>query len=174
MLATTDRITESEACSELWMHLKDIGDDDPMVDRSGIWGVICARTSLEPIEAMIRLRDSLENDPESFKAIYRILPVEAIVKTDLAEISKLVDDLSSIIPEDECFRITVEKRRTDLHSIEIIEAVAPSIDRPVDLEEPDWIVLIEVLGRITGISVVNPDGILNIQKEKFELSKSSQ
>lgn len=156
------------------MHLREAGDEEPVVDRSGIWGIILAKTHLDPVEAIKKLRKSMEKEPESFRSIYRILPVEDIVKTDLGEIADLVDERASIIPEDECFRITVEKRRTELHSKEVIEAVAPGIDRPVDLEEPDWVVLIEVVGRFTGVSVVKPEGILNIQKEKFELSKRNQ
>jgi len=58
----------------------------------------------------------------------------------------------------------VEKRHTQLSSREIIEAVASRIERKVRLENPDWIVLVEVLGGLTGISVVRPDQILSLVK----------
>ena len=78
--------------------------------------------------------------------------------------------LASRIGEEESFRITVEKRRTILRSMEVIDAVADGIDRKVVLEEPDWIVLIEVVGRVTGVSVIRPECLLNVQKEKARLS----
>jgi len=74
------------------------------------------------------------------------------------------------IGDSESFRITVEKRRTLLRSREIIDAVAADINRKVDLEHPDWVVLIEVVGRYTGVSVVRPDALLNVQKEKALLT----
>jgi len=36
----------------------------------------------------------------------------------------------------------------------------------VDLEKPDWVVLIEVLGDTVGVSVVKPGDMLNVQKER--------
>jgi len=37
----------------------------------------------------------------------------------------------------------------------------------VDLNHPDKIVLIEVVGGLTGVSVVKPDDVLSIMKEKM-------
>jgi tRNA acetyltransferase TAN1 len=52
----------------------------------------------------------------------------------------------------------------------VIEPVANIIDREVNLGDPDWIVLIEIMGKKTGVSVVRPEGILNVQKERYRLS----
>jgi tRNA acetyltransferase TAN1 len=171
LLATTDQITESEASSELWMQLRAIGDDEPIVDRLWIKGLIHARTSLDPTEAIKLLRTEMEKYPDSFKNIYRILPIQRLVSTRIEEIAETTQTLAENIPEDDSFRITLEKRRTDLHSREVIERVAQDIDRSVDLEEPDWILLVEIMGDITGISVIKPNEMLNIQKEKYALSR---
>ncbi|MGB9622527.1 MAG: THUMP domain-containing protein, partial [Candidatus Bathyarchaeia archaeon] len=53
-------------------------------------------------------------------------------------------------------------------------AVASRIDRRVDLENPDWVILIEVFGKTTGVSIVNPKSILNIPKELAESSMGSK
>lgn len=58
------------------------------------------------------------------------------------------------------------KQHTDLSMVDIIEAAAAEVNTPVDLEDPDKIVLIEVMGRLTGISVIKPSDILAIVKEK--------
>jgi len=60
----------------------------------------------------------------------------------------------------------VEKRWTSLRSREIIEAVAEGIDRRVDLENPDWVVLIEIIGKYAGVSVIRPSDILHALKER--------
>jgi len=71
---------------------------------------------------------------------------------------------------EESFRVTLEKRRTRLRSLEVIEPVAEVIDNPVNLRDPDWVVLVEILGNETGVSVIKPVDTLNVQKEKYRLS----
>lgn len=171
LLATTDQLTTSQACSELWMNLREIGDDDPVVDRSRVKGLIRAKTSLKPINAIKRLRELLEKQPGKFRAIYRIIPIQERVKTSLREIAEKAQIMAANIKEEESFRITLEKRRTNLSSKEIIEAVASKIHRRVDLENPDWIILLEIIGRTTGVTVIKPEMLLNIQKTKYQLSK---
>lgn len=170
LLATTERRNESEACSELWMLLRAVGDETPAVDRSPVRGLITARTDLNPFVAVKMLRAELNERPEHFRVLLRVIPVEAAVKTSLEEIVEAVHGLASRIGERESFRITVEKRRTVLRSMEVIDAVANGIDRKVVLKEPDWIILIEIVGKVTGISVIRPECLLNVQKEKAKLS----
>jgi len=56
ILATTEKITMSAASSQLWMNLRAIGDPEPKVNRSRIKGIVMAETSLDPIEAIMKLR----------------------------------------------------------------------------------------------------------------------
>ena len=50
---------------------------------------------------------------------------------------------------------------------EIIEEVATEIDRKVNLKKPDKILLIEILGALTGISLIGPNDIIAVTKEKI-------
>ena len=170
LLATTEPRRESEGCSELWMLLRAVGDNAPAVDRTRIKGLIEATTGLDVLEAVARLRKELEADPGSFKVLLRVLPVEEWVDTGVDAIAEATQRLAERIDENESFRVTLEKRRTELRSLEVINAVALKIDRKVDLEEPDWVVLVEIVGRRTGVSVVPRDGLLNVQKERAGLS----
>lgn len=166
LIATTHRREESAGCAELWMLLKDLGDPKPRVDRSGVHGLIIAKTTLNPLEAVGRLRGELGRRPEVFQYLIRVIPVETVFPTEIEEMRGAVLSLSERIGEEESFRVTVEKRRTGLRSMEIIEAVAEGIDRRVDLENPDWVVLIEVVGKYTGISVIRPSDVLHALKER--------
>jgi len=170
LLATSEIWSESEACSELWMLLRAVGDETPVVDRSPIKGLIAARTNLEPVEAIGRLRSELAENPEGFRVLLRVMPIEMMVPTDLEVIMDAVHRLASKIGEKESFRITLEKRRTHLRSRKVIDAVAERIDRRVDLEGYDWNVLIEIISKTTGISVIPRHGVLNVQKERARLS----
>lgn len=173
LLATTDKITMSAASSQLWMNLRAIGDPKPKVNRSRIRGIVAAETSLDPVEAIMKLREHMESDVGRYDKLFRVFPIIAKVPTQIPSIVEEVERQSRVIEEDQKFRITVEKRRTKLRSMEIIEAVAAVIDREVDLTNHDWVVLIEVMGNMTGVSVMPPEGMLNVQKESYALTSKA-
>ena len=76
-------------------------------------------------------------------------------------------ELFKLLPEENTFRVTIEKRLTSLHSKDFIEAAASEVKRKVDLYKPDNILLIEVMGELTGISLIKPDDVLAVTKEKM-------
>jgi tRNA acetyltransferase TAN1 len=53
-----------------------------------------------------------------------------------------------------------------LRSSEIIASVGSEIDNRVDLENPNWIVLVEIIGKLVGISVLRPNEIFSSLIEK--------
>jgi len=167
LLASTSRGYEKYARSELRFLFEKIGDTSPLIERTGVSGLIAVKTSIDAIEAVRRFRTLLQQSPYEFRFILRIIPIEKVVHTDLDLIQRAVAELSSKIEEDETFRVTVEKRFTTTHSREIIEKVAMNVKRKVNLTNPDKIILIEVLGGFTGVSVLKPQDILSIQKEKL-------
>jgi tRNA acetyltransferase TAN1 len=96
-----------------------------------------------------------------------LIPIEKVVRTDLGDIVNAVKELGSRIGEKEAFRVTVEKRFTAMSKLEIIEAVAADIKRKVDLNRPDKVILIEIVGGLTGVSLTDSNGILSVLKEKL-------
>ncbi|MEM2561447.1 MAG: THUMP domain-containing protein, partial [Candidatus Bathyarchaeia archaeon] len=82
------------------------------------------------------------------------------------EISRVAHEYENRIRENETFRVTVEKRFTETSTRSIIEAIASKINRKVDLEKPDKIVLVEVIGGLTGMSLIKPEDVLSVTKEK--------
>ncbi len=166
LLATTSRGNEDEACSELWYLLGQIGDSAPLVNKTGVAGLIAAKTAFNPFEIIGKFRQILRERPYEFRYMLRVIPIEKVVRTDLREIQRVAIELSAKIGKNETFRVTVEKRFTETSTKDIIEAAASNIERKVDLNKPDKILLIEVVGGLTGISVVKPDDILSVVKEK--------
>lgn len=167
MLVTTHRCMESEAAAEINALLAEAGDERPDVSYTGVSGLLTCRTSLDALEAIERIRKMVEEDPWKVRYVLRLIPIEKVVNTDLEEIRKAAIELASRISEGETYRITVEKRRSSMHSMDIISAVAPLIERKVSLEKQDWIVLIEVVGKETGISVIRPNSIFSAFKAKM-------
>jgi tRNA acetyltransferase TAN1 len=167
LLASTSRGYENYARSELRFLFEKIGDTSPVIERTGVSGLIAVKTSMDAVEAIRRFRALLQQSPYEFRFILRIIPIEKVVQTDLDLIQQVVTELGSKIDEKETFRVTVEKRFTTTHSNEIVEKVATNVKRKVNLTTPDKIILIEVVGGVTGVSVLKPEDILSVLKEKL-------
>ena len=168
LLATTSRGSERQMCSEMLYLLKEeLGDPTSAVDKTGVRGLIAAKTTLDPYEVIEKFRAVLQERPYEFRYALRIIPIEKVVRTDLDEIKRVATELAAKIRENETFRVTVEKRFTSVHSRDFIEAAAADIQRKADLENPDKIMLIEVIGGLTGISLIKPNDVLAVVKEKM-------
>jgi len=168
ILASTLRGTEKQMCSELLYLLKEeLEDSEAIADKTGIRGLVVAKSSLNCHDIIKKFREILQERPYEFRYALRIIPIEIVIPTDLGIIKKAALEYAAHIAENEAFRITVEKRFTNLHTREIIEAIATEVDRKVNLKEPDRILLIEILGGLTGISLLGPNGIVAIMKEKI-------
>ena len=168
LLATTSRGNERPMCNELLFLLKEaLGDAEAETSKTKIRGLIVAKTTLDPVVVIEKFRVILNERPYEFRYALRIVPIERVVPTDLEEIKRVTHELAARISEQETFRVTVEKRFTALHSKDIIEAAASDINRKADLEKPDRILVIEVLGALTGISLLKPSDILSVTKEKM-------
>ena len=167
LLITTARGNEEDACSEIWYLLGEIGDQAATIDKTGVTGLIIAKTTLDHFEVIMKFRNILKERPWEFRYTLRVIPIEKVVRTDLGEIQKVATELASKIKEAETFRVTVEKRFSKTSTSDLIEAAAANIERKVSLEKPDKIVLIEVIGGLTGVSVIKPTDIMSITREKL-------
>ncbi len=167
LLATTMRGNERQMRYELMYLLKEAGDPAPETGKTGIRGVIVGKTALNPVEAIEKFRSILQERPYEFRYALRILPIEKVVRTDLDEVKRVAMELAARLSENETFRVTIEKRFTSIHSRDFIEAAATGIQNKADLENPDKILLIEVLGGLTGMSLIKPSCILSVLKEKM-------
>lgn len=167
LLATTSRGNEDDTCSELWYLLREIGDPEPQIEKTPVSGLVATKSTINPFEVVEKLRRVLLDRPYEFRYTLRVIPIERVLTTELHEIQQAATELSSNIREHETFRVTVEKRFSEMHSRDIIEAAAAKIEREVDLTNPDKILLIEVIGGLTGISLMEPGDIISVVKEKM-------
>jgi len=112
------------------------------------------------------ITDFVKSEPFKVRFIMRIIPVDKVVDTKINAIVKAVKELSSVISPAETFRITIEARDSPYSEKELIDAIADAVDRKVNLDSPDKIVLLEIFGEYSGVSVISPREIVSIQKLK--------
>lgn len=167
LLISCPRNQEKKAASEIW-YLLNSEFNDPQADCeiTEVSGLIAAITSLDPFDVIQKIRKMIQEDPWQIRYALKLVPLEKVVSTSTEGIAEAAKDLASKISKDEKFRINVNKRHTKIDRMTLIKAVADVIDRKVDLGNPDKIVNIEIVGNWTGISILNPDDVFSIAKER--------
>lgn len=166
LIASTYRFKEEEAQDEILDLLESFGDSEAVCEITEIRGILLAQSAIDPFEVVDRLKRITSSEPWRIRYILRVLPVTRVVPTGLGEISAVVAELSSVLRPEHKFRITVEKRHTSLESLELINAIASKIECAVDLENPDWVVLVQIVGAQTGVSIIRPDQMFSSVVEK--------
>jgi tRNA acetyltransferase TAN1 len=167
LLVTTFKYRETDAFDELLQILDTLGDKNPTIEISSISGIILAKTCLDPFKVIEGSKELLRNEPWLFRYVLRIIPLEKICKAKLTEIHNLVKQLSMKIHDDETIKVIIEKRHTNLRSHEIISNVTSDLEIKVNLSDPNWIILIQIVNRLAGISILRSNEIFSSVKEKI-------
>ena len=170
LIVTCARHLEGETEDELIDILDELGDSDVKISVSSMSGIITVQTKLNPIEVVRKMKEMVLDEPWSIRYCLRIIPIQKVVETNIEEIEKSISNMSSEINEKESYRILIEKRNSDISSKEIITKIANGIKNKVSLDFPDKVILIEILGIITGISILKKSDILSLEKTKRSMS----
>jgi tRNA acetyltransferase TAN1 len=170
LIVTCARHLEGDTEDELVDILDELGDSDIKISVSSMSGIITVETKLDPIEVVKKMKEMLLDEPWSIRYCLRIIPIQTVVETSIEEIEKTISNMSDQIGDEESYRILIEKRNSDISSKEIITKIANGIKNKVSLDFPDKIILIEVLGIITGISIIKKENILSLEKTKRSMS----
>ena len=165
LVVSTYRFREEDAQHEILKMLNLFGDPEAESEITEVKGLILAQTSLDPVVVVDNLKELVASMPWQLRYTLRVLPVQIVIPTRLEAIRQAARDLAPRIGND-TFRVTVEKRHTSLGSMQIVNAIASQIGNKVDLDDPNWIILAQILGGLTGLSVLRPDQIFSSVVEK--------
>jgi tRNA acetyltransferase TAN1 len=162
---STYRFREEDAQDEILELLDKFGDQAAESEIIEIKGMILVQSSLDPFAVIDKLKELVVSEPWQVRYILRVLPVQVVVPTRLDTIRQAASKLTPKIGND-TFRVTVEKRHNSLGSMQIVKAIADQISNKVDLDNPGWIILVQVLGGLTGLSVLRPNQTFSSVVEK--------
>jgi tRNA(Ser,Leu) C12 N-acetylase TAN1 len=125
----------------------------------------------DPKEAVSRLREVCLQDPGRFQRTYRWIPVDLWTASTVDSLRRAVRRLASSIKEEERWRLSVTKRYYEAHTTEeVIRSLAEEVDRPlVDLEKPDIVIRVEIIGGRAGVAIHRRHEFLNVNKVRREL-----
>ena len=169
LIVTCPRNLEPEAESEIKKILNELDDQEPEIFQTDMRGILMVNTTINPLKIIDWVKNKINDEPWFFRYCLRIIPVQKTTDTDVDKIKQNVMNLKSIIQENDSYRITVEKRNSNLPSSQIINEIAKIIPNKVSLDEPDWVILVEIFGEKTCISILKNDSIFSLEKSKRNL-----
>lgn len=166
LLVSTSRYNETNAKSELWFTLLMCDDTYPIISGIQFPGLITALTNLSPKKVISKINKIQERNPNFFQFILKIIPIDFICETDTKIIENIIqENHKEFIDETDSFKITLKRRHHEkIERNNFIEKIANVIDNKVDLENPDKIVRIEILGNISGVSFLKKNEIIRIKR----------
>jgi len=171
LIITCARHLEEETEDEIIDILDDLGDSGAKTSISNMSGILTAETALDPIEVVKKMKEMLLDEPWSIRYCLRVIPIQKFIETNVKGIEEAISSMSNQIQDTDTYRISIEKRNSDVSSKEIITKIADQIKNKVSLEFPDKIILIEILGSVTGISILKKSDILSLEKTKRSMSE---
>ena len=171
LIVTCARHLENETEEELKNILTEFGDSEPKITITKMSGILTCHTNLDPIETVRKLRDMILDEPWIIRYCLRVIPIQETVKTNISEIEAKVVAMADKLLPGETYRISIEKRNSDISGQEIISKVAKKFQNKVSLEFPDKVVLIEILENMTGISILKKSDVLSLEKTKRSMSE---
>ena len=162
------RSLESETKNEISKILDELGDQEPEILNVSMRGILTINTTIEPSKIIDYVKNKVIEEPWSIRYCLRLIPIQSVTETETDKIAQNVVKLKDIIDKNDSYRITIEKRNTNISSNEIITEVAKIFPNKVSLNQPDWIILIEILGNETGISILKNNDLFSLDKAKRE------
>ena len=166
LIITCQRNLEEQSIEEFTNFLNEFGDPNPEISKTYFSGIIQVSTSLNPIEIIKKIREKISDEPWSIRFCSRIIPIQKECESDLKSIKEEVERMISPIKKHQSYRITIEKRNSEIKSKDAISEIADLISNKVSLEKPDWEIIIQIMGKMTGISVLPKNSILSTSIEK--------
>jgi tRNA acetyltransferase TAN1 len=166
LLVSTSRFNEINAKAELWFLLLINGDHYPIISNLKFLGLITAMTSIKARIIITAIKDLLGKDPDFFQYILKIVPIDLVCETNTKLISQMVKtNYRNYIKKQDTFKIELKRRKNELVERDrLIESAAKKVENSVDLDNPDKIIRIEVLGNFTGIAFIKPEDIIRVGK----------
>ena len=168
LLVSTSRYNEINAKSELWFILLMCGDIYPIISGNQFPGLFTALTNINSKQVIKKIKKIQEKNPNFFQFILKIVPIDFTCETETKTIKYIIQEHhKDFLNEGESFKIILKRRHHEkIERVHFIETIASDIDYKVDLEHPDKVIRIDILGNISGISFLKESEIIKVKNKE--------
>ncbi|NHJ05469.1 MAG: hypothetical protein EAX90_11640 [Candidatus Heimdallarchaeota archaeon] len=164
ILVSCDSPKEREGMSELWHVLIEYCHIQPVeVFDLAIRGLFLIAINESSGEIVLKLKEIKEKEIFEFIICKKFTPLERIIESSLDLLVEIIPEYLNKIPEKASWRITLNRRHSKLSRTKIIETIVNLPNAPkgkVDLEKPEWEVIVELFGKWIGVAVYPEKSII--------------
>lgn len=169
LLVSTPRNFETEALAEMDFLMYQLYPDEQFnygktIIRGLVWGNLVSK---DPVSVVHAIREHVDTQHFPVQFMLKFVPVQQVLLTNIDVIRDHIRSRVGEIARDETFKILVNKRRIQLDRAVLIDSLAKEIERTVNLDNPDKIVRLEIIGKYTGFSILQKDDVYSIGKTTF-------
>jgi tRNA(Ser,Leu) C12 N-acetylase TAN1 len=128
-------------------------------------GIIGVSTSLKNRDVIEEVKEMFAGDPLSIESTLKWVPCDFWCEGTIEGIKSAVkEEIKDLITSDDQYAIDVAKHRSELHTKEVIEAVAPLIRGKVNLDYPQKIIRIELFDKKATITLLTSKDIFSVAR----------
>ena len=161
LIVTYETSHEGSAKTEAERALKAVKQKARFL-KSAIEGLFLLRVS-NP-KKIVKNLSKLRRKKGMFQFTFYWVPVEKWVSSSVNTLQKEIKKLQKGIKKNERWKMDLHKRHFEqMHSTEIIMKLTEAVDKPkVDLENPQKIIEVQIIGKKAGLALLNKDEMLRI------------
>lgn len=150
-------------------RIDEVGGAVEDIERSSINGVLCVKVTGDAKDLVALLRADLKETPEMLSHTYHWVPVDRWVEASEEAMIEAVEDAAAGIKDSESWMMHVHKRHHPKHSEELMLTLTDRIQKgKVDLKHPEKIIVVEVLGSMAAISLLERNQIIDLNRLRLE------
>ncbi|MCG7844158.1 MAG: hypothetical protein MIO90_01850 [Methanomassiliicoccales archaeon] len=165
LLVTFHHNQRGHAEQEVRERMKDLGAYVEKLDLCDVEGVFLAQVGGDAKILVSQLKRMCHEDPTEFLYTHHWVPIERWVPADVDEMRAMAIKMAKGIGTEESWMLHLHKRHFPEHHDDLIATLTGPLELGcVDLEDPDKILAVEILGQHTGMSLLTRHEILDVNK----------
>jgi len=170
VLVTFHHTDKWQAEEEVDSILRSAGVELQDMMESTVPGLLNLRVAGSGKDAVRKLRQYAFRFPELFRFTHRWTPIEEWVRSTPDAMLSAARIFGARIGKDERWRMDLEKRQYHQGStLDLIRMLTEPIEAgEVNLDDPEKVLKVEIIGEFAGFSLVSPDEFLDINQVRAE------
>ncbi|MGM0365438.1 MAG: THUMP domain-containing protein [Actinomycetota bacterium] len=164
LVVTYDPVHSDAAREAVEAVFNEIGIKSGFLDSE--YGGIFLMNVQDPRQTVKELRKLCLEDKEIFSWTYHYIPVDMWVSSEIEDMQDAVKSVASGVGDSDKWKLDLAKRHYHRYQErELILKLTDMVETgEVDLERPEKIIKVEIIGKHAGISLLEPEELLMVSK----------
>ena len=166
ILLSCRRFQEAESCQELRRIIEEeseLGSLD-WCKLTGISCLVVGKVDGDAHTFVTKLGHIVKKMPWIIQDLLKIHPIDLVVESTMKGIRAGSKKLAKGMKKTDKFRVNLNRRDTNLDRDKLLHEIATQFPGKVDLEEYDWVVVVEMLGPVSGLALLRKEQIVTLRR----------